>query len=399
MYRLSLFAIAALAAIGLSTAANAACPTFHTLTNGSTADANQVMDNFNYTLGCPNFTGSIGIQTAPSGVPIDMWGNSSLSSTAISIRFLDGSANTATRNWIIGNGAGTNYGDFSFLVSSTKGGNPSGMTPVLDLATNGYVAINGGTPAARLDIVGTAATSPANIGLRFTETSTSPNARNWLIAEGNNAYGDLSFLVGSTAGGAPGGTPVMYLSKGNTVGINMNTAPTEALEVKGRIQVDTLASASSTSLCITATTNGVIATCSSSIRYKEDVRVASFGLKEVEAMRPVTFKWKGRNEQDFGFVAEEVAKIDARYVTYKDGKIEGVKYPQLTAVLAGAVKELKAANDLQAAEMARLQARNTALQAQLDQQTVGVEKVRNRLDALERRLAVRAAENQATIHQ
>jgi hypothetical protein len=220
------------------------------------------------------------------------------------------------------------------------------------------------------------------------------NARNWLVgnAAGPN-YGDLAFLVSTTSGGSPGGTPVLNLSRTGNVGIN-TANPAQALEVNGQVKVDTLASASGTALCINA---NVLASCSSSRRYKEDIRDAGFGLKEIEAMRPVTFKWKGRVEQDFGLIAEEVAKIDARYVTYKDGKIEGVKYPQLTAVLVNAVKELKAANATQAAEIARLRVRNAAAQARLDSQAAQVQKVRNRLDALERRLAVRTAVNQNTV--
>lgn len=62
-------------------------------------------------------------------------------------------------------------------------------------------------------------------------------------------------------------------------------------------------------------------------------------------MRPVTFKWKGRDENDLGLIAEEVEKINPLFVTYERGQIEGVKYPQLTAVLVSAVKELKADND------------------------------------------------------
>src|SRR5258706_8009197 len=49
-----------------STSAGATCPTFHTLTNGNTADATQVMDNFNYILQCPNFTGNVGIGVTAS---------------------------------------------------------------------------------------------------------------------------------------------------------------------------------------------------------------------------------------------------------------------------------------------------------------------------------------------
>jgi len=64
MKSISRFVWAAGLQILLATAANATCPTFHTLTNGTTADADQVMDNFNHILGCPYFTGNVGIGTA-----------------------------------------------------------------------------------------------------------------------------------------------------------------------------------------------------------------------------------------------------------------------------------------------------------------------------------------------
>lgn len=393
MLKLSIFAFVGLATIAFSSSANATCPTFHTLTNGSTADANQVMDNYNYILQCPNFTGSIGIGTSTPAQAINISANSSIGGS-INIEYDDVGPNTNARNWVAGNAPGPNYGDFYFLVSPTKGGTPT--TSALDITRNSYLGINTGSALARLDITGTAASSPLDIGLRFTETSTSANARNWLIAEGAFAYGDLSFLVSSSTGGVPGGTPVLYVSKGGTVGINMSTAPTQALEVNGQIKVDTLASASSTSLCINA---NVLSSCSSSRRYKENIRTANFGLKEIEAMRPVTFKWKGRDEADFGLIAEEVATVDPHFVTTKNGRIEGVKYPQLTAVLVNAVKELKAANDGQAAEIARLHAQNAAFQDQLKQQADAIRDVRARLDALERKTALHTAANLSTTRQ
>lgn len=44
--------------------------------------------------------------------------------------------------------------------------------------------------------------------------------------------------------------------------------------------------------------------------------------------------------KDTGFGAEEVEKIDPRFVTYnKEGQVEGVKYNRLTAVFVNAFKE------------------------------------------------------------
>jgi hypothetical protein len=155
-----------------------------------------------------------------------------------------------------------------------------------------------------------------------------------------------------------------WADNGN-VGIGTLT-PSQALEVNGQIKVDSLASASSTTLCINA---NVISSCSSSLRYKENVRDADFGLKDIEAMRPVLFKWKGRQEEDLGLVAEEVAKINPLFVTSMNGKIEGVKYAQLTAVVVNAIKELKTANDLQAAEVARLNAKIEGLEHRANSRT------------------------------
>jgi hypothetical protein len=210
---------------------------------------------------------------------------------------------------------------------------------------------------------------------------------NWFFgtnrADVGGAAANLFIYNGTT-------TNKVTITPAGSVGIG-TTNPAQALEVNGQIKVDSLASASSTSLCITSTSNGVIATCSSSVRYKEDIRDAGFGLKEIEAMRPVTFKWKGRDENDFGLIAEEMAKINPLFVTYKSGQVEGVKYPQLTAVLVKAIKELKAENERQAVELMRVRAQNTANLRRLNEQTNVLQKVSERLDALEHKEVVHTA--------
>jgi hypothetical protein len=76
---------------------------------------------------------------------------------------------------------------------------------------------------------------------------------------------------------------------------------------------------------------------------------------------------EGRDEKDLGLIAEEVEKINPLFVTYERGQIEGVKYPQLTAVLVNAVKELKAENDnlrdKEAADIAALRQELAGLKA------------------------------------
>lgn len=147
----------------------------------------------------------------------------------------------------------------------------------------------------------------------------------------------------------------MRLTSTGKVGIG-TASPAQALEVTGEIQIDSLASASATPLCINA---NVISSCSSSIRYKENVRDLGMGLPELMRMRPVSFKWKGRDENDFGFIAEEMHDINPLFNTYEKGRIEGVKYPQITAVIVNAVKA-------QQKTIEGLKAENVSLKAELE---------------------------------
>jgi hypothetical protein len=83
-------------------------------------------------------------------------------------------------------------------------------------------------------------------------------------------------------------------------------------------------------------------------------------LRLVDDLRPFSFRYRrgwgdsGHYEQ-FGLGARQVAAVDERMVGRDpDGALQGVRYQELTAVLVGAIKELKAANDNLHAEVARL---------------------------------------------
>ena len=90
-------------------------------------------------------------------------------------------------------------------------------------------------------------------------------------------------------------------------------------------------------LCINGT---VLAICSSSRRYKENIRAFSGGLNLVRRLQPVTYDWIENKEADLGLIAEEVAEIEPLLATHNNkGEIQGVKYDRLTVVLINAVKE------------------------------------------------------------
>ncbi|MDE2135504.1 MAG: tail fiber domain-containing protein [Alphaproteobacteria bacterium] len=375
-----------------STAAGATCPTFHTLTNGTTADATQVMDNFNYILNCPNFTGNVGIgTTSPTSV---LTISPSAAHALIVLNRPDTShvagfvlQNAGTTYWEVGvDPALGSTGDFAFY-------NASGSTNLLIQKSTGNVGIGTASPAALLHLYGNYGTI-TNIAQQI--ESSNGNGYSGGLAFNVNPSGGGHYTAGfmaaentNNSGATDGGklslwtaaqdgshTLTRRIAIDGTGNVGIGTAtPAQTLEVNGKVQVDSFATAGSASVCQNA---NVLSSCSSSIRYKENVKDATFGLSDIVKMRPVTFKWKGRNERDLGLIAEEVEKINPLFVTYKDQKVEGVKYAQLTAVLVSAVKQLKAANDVQAGEIGVLKSRlagdNRRL-SQLEQRLAHIENV------------------------
>ncbi|MBV9877366.1 MAG: hypothetical protein JO025_21740 [Verrucomicrobia bacterium] len=100
-----------------------------------------------------------------------------------------------------------------------------------------------------------------------------------LISASNTMAIQSTGIIQFAAGGI---SEQMRLTSTGSLGIG-TTTPAQALEVNGEVKVDTFASGSATSVC----QNGnVLSSCSSSIRYKEKVKPASFGLNEIMEMRP-----------------------------------------------------------------------------------------------------------------
>ncbi|TSA44837.1 tail fiber domain-containing protein, partial [bacterium] len=231
----------------------------------------------------------------------------------------------------------------------------------------------------KLLIEGAAIGSLSNLMLVNTHNATSDTAElNFATYGGNHvataaikainrndlalAATDLAFSAYS--GGSLG--EIMRI-RGNQgwVGI-MNTAPTSTLSVVGSVAVQaatsydrtfaintsgnvslrTLAGAAADHLCYDTTTVAglyTLSSCSSSLRYKEDVTdlSVSFAKDQLYSLRPVSFKWKNRNQRGVGFIAEEVAQTYPDMVTYnRDGQIEGINYDQFSAYLLLAIKDV-----------------------------------------------------------
>jgi len=64
-------------------------------------------------------------------------------------------------------------------------------------------------------------------------------------------------------------------------------------------------------------------------------------LSKLMELTPVYFKYKDTGDESIGFIAEEMLKIYPEFVSYDQfGKISGINYTKLTAVLVQGIKEL-----------------------------------------------------------
>lgn len=185
----------------------------------------------------------------------------------------------------------------------------------------GHSAANANTTGSRNLIMGTGAGA----------SNTTENENTFLGYSANGAAGvtnattigaralvtqSNSLVLGSISG-------VNNATANTNVGIG-TTAPADRLDVNGIIRVSTLSSAGSTQLCRNALNQ--ISTCSSSLRYKDQIRPFHFGLALINRLRPVSFNWIEGGERDLGLVAEEVAEVEPLLVTTNDkGQIEGIK--------------------------------------------------------------------------
>lgn len=104
------------------------------------------------------------------------------------------------------------------------------------------------------------------------------------------------------------------------------------------VQIFRLGLAGGTQLCL----NGIneFSNCSSSLRYKTNIAPFTFGLSFIKQLRPIAYDWKTGGAPDVGFGAEDVARINPRFVTYNAaGEVEGVKYDRLSTVFVNAINE------------------------------------------------------------
>lgn len=264
---------------------------------------------------------------------------------------LFGDVTDSVAGGIIFNNAATNNG-----IQFRSGGNTTRMT----LDGTGSLGIGTTAPINRLTI-GTpetpllsGAVGIFNAGGTFlTMRDTTDNIEGFIGADSNGV------LFGSMS------DSIVRIRTGNvnrlSFDANGNAVFSGNAVLDGFTVPNTLDTGGVTPICRNASNR--LSFCSSSIRYKSNVRNFSSGLSLVRRLRPVSFNWKeGDSRLDLGLVAEEVAAVEPLLTTINTkGEVEGVKYDRVGVVLVNAVKEQQAQIDAQTELIKRQQAQIDAL--------------------------------------
>jgi hypothetical protein len=259
---------------------------------------------------------------------------------------------TGTNNTIIGRNANVGLGNLINATAIGAGSIVSRSDSLVLGSTGTNVGIGTNAPSTRLHIA--------------------QNSGNILFGNGgcNAGFAGLGFASTLTCSNysvlGNGTDTIINRPTGGAIAFRENNADQMTISPGGVVAITTLGAAGSTSLCRNASKQ--ISTCSSSLRYKTNIGRFSSGLSFVNQLRPISFDWKDGGMKDVGFGAEDIAKIDPRFVTYNTkGEVEGVKYDRLSVAFVNAFKEQQEQIGQQQKQLQRQQSEIEALKVKVSE--------------------------------
>ena len=125
---------------------------------------------------------------------------------------------------------------------------------------------------------------------------------------------------------------------------NFTISPNYLVKNTGAAVIDSVSflTVDGTTLTVAGTVSATTLTETSTKESKTDIRpLVPPHLSKLMQLTPVYFKYKDSGDESIGFIAEEMLKIYPEFVSYTpEGRIDGINYTKLTAVLVQGIKEL-----------------------------------------------------------
>jgi hypothetical protein len=116
----------------------------------------------------------------------------------------------------------------------------------------------------------------------------------------------------------------------------------------------------------------------SDIRLKEDIRAINQPLNLVSHLRGVRFKWKTSQNNDVGFIAQEVEKVIPEIVfTNAETGYKSVSYEKIVAVLTEAIKEQQKTIENLQGQISALKSENEEKLNRISQELAEIKSVLN----------------------
>jgi Chaperone of endosialidase len=346
-----------------SGAALACTPLPYNLTNGSPADATQVMGDFDGILACPLFTGSVGITTTAPQAKLDIQtsGTTNAGSAWDGHWLRLGEPNALGSN---SSGIGLGYdttNEVAYLaaVAPSLAWRPlhiDGSQVVFNTSSGGNVGIGTISPLKHLHVVG----ANGSTGITPTNTNTvavfdnSAQAFIQLLSATNNSSG---ILFGDTGSGGGAYGQVIYSQSTNAMSFATSSATAVTINASGSVGIGT--TTPSMTLYVNGQAGGTAAWSNvSDARLKGDVVEIQDALNLLEQLRGVRFHWLPTDkrsvgeelalpvdEPQVGFIAQEVGRVIPEAVTAPKPGSSGVyslKDTVLIPVMLEAIKEQQA---------------------------------------------------------
>lgn len=280
----------------------------------------------------------------------------------------------ATPKFVIGQDNIANY--ITVLTSTGFTGFGQG-TPLEVIDVNGNISIGDTSRHINLGSNGTIQLHPTsgnNASYLLDRPSSSEAASADFVTGGNTGVGWSLQIAGSDTGftflDRNLNNPTLYLQEGTgQVGIN-NTNPQYSLDVTGTLGA-ILTTSTGNAVCYTGgqlTDSGSTDCITSSARFKDNIQDLNIGLQELLQFRPRMYDRKvplpsQKSGKEIGFLAEEIAQIDPRFVTYeKDGvTIRGLNNSMFAPLIIKGMQEQQDKIDVLEAQVHQLMAELEAL--------------------------------------